>query len=108
MKEIAWLTAEGKEMEEANWRDPGNHVLGMLLRSAATAVGRAPGSHPREDAWLLLLNGGGRSRGYALPGLREPSQWIEVLNTAHPVSQAPRADHISLSPRSLILLHRTG
>jgi glycogen operon protein len=108
MKEIAWLTAEGKEMDEVNWRDPGNHVLGMLLRSAATAVGRTPGSHTREETWLLLLNGGGRSRRFALPGLGGLSQWTEVVNTAHPVSQAPRAEHISLGPRSLILLHRTG
>ena len=106
MKEIAWLTAEGTEMEEAHWRDPGNHVLGMLLRSTmshSASRGDAP-----EESWLLLLNGGGRSRGFALPALGRAAEWTEVLNTARPVSGVPQRDSISLSPRSLALLRRPG
>jgi glycogen operon protein len=89
LKEIAWLTAEGKEMNEADWGDPGNHVLGMLL----------------EGVWLLLLNGGGRSRSFALPVLAGRDQWIEVLNTARPVTAVAQTGSISLSPHALVLLH---
>jgi isoamylase len=103
-KEIAWLTAEGKEMEEADWRDTGNHLLGMLLRlfnRSSDGLDRSPAP---EGAWLLLLNGGGRSRSFALPALRKSDSWTELLNTAHPVERTSRAGSMLLSPRSLVLL----
>ncbi|HYF40663.1 MAG TPA: glycogen debranching protein GlgX [Gemmatimonadales bacterium] len=99
-KEIAWLTADGNEMEAANWEDPGNHVLGMLLRSAAITGG---GGLRGEEAWLLLVNGGGRSRDFTLP-VRAPGPWLEVVNTANLAPAEPRTGSILLSPRSLVLL----
>jgi glycogen operon protein len=94
LKEIAWLTPDGREMEESDWRDPGSHVLGMLLAG--------------EESWLLLLNGGGRSREFALPGWSGPGGWTEVLNTAHAVSREARTGSISLHPHSLVLLGATS
>jgi glycogen operon protein len=105
-KEIAWLTAEGKEMEEAHWRDPAGHVLGMLLQSSATSADPTSPGPAEQEAWLLLLNGGGRSCLFALPTLNRPGQWIEVVNTARGVSGAPQEGGIPLSPRSLALLRR--
>jgi glycogen operon protein len=102
-KEIAWLTAEGEEMKEDDWRDPGNHLLGMLLRLVTPSEGLGP-SAAGEEAWLLLLNGGGRSRSFALPALRRSGTWTELLNTAHPGEPTSRATSITLSPRSLVLL----
>ena len=84
---------EGREMEESDWRDPGSHVLGMLLAA--------------EESWLLLLNGGGRSRGFVLPGGSSSGGWIEVLNTAQAVSREERTGSISLHPHSLVLLRAT-
>jgi isoamylase len=107
IKEIVWLTAEGREMEAAHWRDPANHVLGMLLQSNAVGADYSSRGAVRET-WLLLLNGGGRSCLFALPTLNSPGEWIEVLNTAHPVSGTPQKGGISLSPRSLVLLRRPG
>jgi glycogen operon protein len=103
-REITWLTAEGKEMDEANWRDPSNHVLGMLL----CADGTGSQGRIREDDWLLLLNGGGRSRLFVLPAQGGPGNWVEAVNTARPVVKAPLGDHIQLSPRTLVLLRRAG
>ncbi|HEX6408830.1 MAG TPA: glycogen debranching protein GlgX [Gemmatimonadales bacterium] len=108
VKEIAWLTAEGSEMEEAHWRDPANHSLGMLLRSDATGADHTSRGRGREETWLLLLNGGGRSCRFTLPTLNSLGEWIEVLNTARPVSAAPQKGGIPLSPRSLVLLRLLG
>ena len=107
IREIAWLAGNGKEMDEAHWRDPGNHVLGMLLRTDTAG----PDGHPRcaeDQAWLLLLNGGGRSRPFALPAMKSPGEWTEILNTAHAVSRAPQTGSISLGPRSLALWRASG
>ncbi len=108
VKEIVWLTAEGKEIEEAHWRDPANHSLGMLLRSDATGDDHTSRVRAGKEIWLLLLNGGGRSCLFTLPTLSSPGGWIEVLNTARPVSGAPQKGGISLSPRSLVLLRLPG
>ncbi|HSJ76130.1 MAG TPA: hypothetical protein VK899_08125, partial [Gemmatimonadales bacterium] len=108
VKEITWLTVEGKEMEEAHWRDPANHSLGMLLRSDATGADHTSRGRGREDTWLLLLNGGGRSCLFTLPTVNSWGEWIEVLNTARPVSAAPQKGGTLLSPRSLVLLRLPG
>jgi hypothetical protein len=57
------------------------------------------------EAILLLLNGGGRSKAFALPSLDRPGTWTEVLDTSG--SQAPvSANGVNLAPHSLVLLRR--
>jgi hypothetical protein len=80
-------------MTEADWHEAGNHVLGMLIR--------ADGG---EDAVLLLLNGGGRSKPFVLPSLDRPGSWREVVDTAHPAVQPIEADRVTLTAHSLMLL----
>jgi isoamylase len=98
-KDLVWLTAEGKEMMEHEWRDSGNHVLGMLLRGET----KGDAEDPSGEAFLLLLNAGGRSKPFALPVIG-PGTWTELIHTAHPVSRAVRQESVPLGPRSLILL----
>jgi isoamylase len=93
-KELTWLTPEGKEMSEHEWRDHGNHILGMLMRG-------------EDEAVLLLLNGGGRSKPFALPALARGGTWVEVINTAHPIAREGRQGSVPLGARSLILLRYT-
>ena len=104
LKELTWLTSEGKEMSDSDWRDPGNHVLGMLLRSQRGVSDQTGTSRAGADALLLLLNAGGRSRSFALPPMQYPGMWTEVVHTAHPVSRATREGQVPLGARCLILL----
>jgi glycogen operon protein len=100
VKEVTWLTPDGREMGDQDWRDSGNHVLGMLLRSGTGQSGDQPG-----EALLLLLNGGGRARQFSLPAMRGPGQWAELITTADAI--LPRRSQtgiVQLSARSLILL----
>ena len=103
IKDVVWLTSDGREMADDDWSVPGNHVLGMLLQSRSRdhAERRAG-----KDALLLLLNGGGRSRNFALPEIGE-GRWMEILNTAHHPSPGGHGNSIPLGARTLILLrHR--
>ncbi|NIR46464.1 MAG: hypothetical protein GWN99_18585, partial [Gemmatimonadetes bacterium] len=36
VKDLIWLRPDGMEMSEADWHDPENRVLGMLVPGAAT------------------------------------------------------------------------
>jgi glycogen operon protein len=91
-KDLTWLRADGTEMTAEEWRDPGNHVLGMLIR------GEGGGT------LLLLLNAGGRARPFMLPTLGDYGTWTELVNTHHPAPRPVRDPSINLGARSLILL----
>jgi isoamylase len=83
---LAWLRPDGAPMTEADWTQVGNHVLGMLFDGS--------------DPLLLLLNGGGRSRPFTLPG---PRPWRVLVDTAHEGAE-PLESTLTLSPHSLVLL----
>ncbi len=91
-KDLTWLQTDGKEMSADEWKDPANHVLGMLIQGET------------RGALLLLLNAGGRSRQFTLPGLGSGGSWAELVNTHYPAPRVVREASVSLGARSLILL----
>jgi glycogen operon protein len=84
---LAWLRADGTPMTAADWTHDANHCLGMLVDGGAPH--------------LLLLNGGGRSRAFALPA----GAWTIRLDTAHDGTREARGD-VTLAPHSLVLLQQ--
>jgi isoamylase len=103
-KDLTWLRPDGWEMGEADWGDPSNHVLGMLILGEATDEVDERGRRLRGEAILLLTNGGARSRPFTLPIMESPGGWTEILNTAHPVPRVVRQGRVSLVAHSLMLL----
>ena len=103
-KDLTWLRPDGKEMTEADWADPTNHVLGMLILGEATDEVDERGRRLRGEAILLLSNGGARTRPFILPLVESPDGWTEILNTAHPVPRAVQHAEVSLVAHSLMLL----
>jgi isoamylase len=104
VKDLTWLRHDGNEMTEADWADPSNHVLGMLILGEATDEIDERGRRLVGEAILLLTNGGARSRPFTLPQLESPGAWVEVLNTAHPSPRLVRQGKVSLVAHSLMLL----
>jgi glycogen operon protein len=103
-KDLTWLRADGAEMTPQEWNDPANHVLGMLMRGEASDETDERGRRVAEDAILLLLNGGARSKPFILPALGRPGSWAELLNTAHPSGRPVREGGVNLVAHSLMLL----
>ena len=104
VKDLTWLRPDGNEMTEADWSDPTNHVLGMLVLGGATDEIDERGRRLLGEAILLLTNGGARSRPFTLPALETPGAWVEVLNTSHPNPRLARQGKVSLVAHSLMLL----
>ena len=104
VKDLTWLRPDGAEMTEADWGDPTNHVLGMLILGEATDEIDERGRRLLGEAILLLTNGGARSRPFTLPQLETPGAWVEILNTAHPNPRLVRQGTVSLVAHSLMLL----
>jgi glycogen operon protein len=85
---LTWLRADGTPMTPEDWAHDANHLLGMLFDG--------------EPPMLVVLNGGGRSRSFALPGY-PPGQWTVALDTAHEGVRPTQAE-LTLAPHSLVLL----
>jgi glycogen operon protein len=96
-RELVWVRPDGKEMTAAEWEDPANHVLGMLLRRDAAEADRA-------GAILLLLNGGARTKLFVLPDRGKSGSWIQLIETTHTASNVDGEGIIKLAPHSLQLL----
>jgi isoamylase len=104
-KDLTWLRPDGLEMTDADWKDDSGHVLGMLIGGDAAADIEKRGDRGGEEAIILLLNGGGRSKSFSLPSLGGPGTWTEVLETSGAL--VPVSDNwVSLAPHSLMLLRR--
>ena len=94
-------------MTDAEWNDPGNHVLGMLIRGEATDEVDERGRRLLGEAILLLVNGGARTKPFTLPVL-DGGAWVELVNTAHPSPRAVRQNVVNLTAHSLLLLRYEG
>jgi glycogen operon protein len=91
-------------MTAAEWDDPANHVLGMLIRGEASDETDQRGRRLDGNPLLLLLNGGGRTKAFSLPGMDQPGRWTELIATAHRAPRPVQDDRVSLVPHSLLLL----
>jgi glycogen operon protein len=96
-------------MTDADWRDPENRVFGMLLHGEATDEVDRRGRPVRGDTLLLLLNASEHARRFALPGLDEPGEWRELVDTHGNLVGEAGLEAAHLSAYSLLLLrHGTG
>ena len=91
-------------MTAAEWEDPANHLLGMLIRGEASDETDQQCRRLNGRPILLLLNGGGRTKSFTLPAIGRPGIWTELIDTAHQVPRPMQEDRVSLVPHSLVLL----
>jgi glycogen operon protein len=104
-KDLAWIRPNGGEMTDQDWADPASHLLGMLIHGEATDEVDERGRPILGDTLLLLVNGGSRSRHFALPEMERPGSWQELVNTARQATQRKvLAAGVNLVAHSLILL----
>jgi glycogen operon protein len=105
VKDVTWIRPDGQEMEGGDWSNAEDHVLGMLIDGQATDEVNERGRPIFGDTILLLLNGGNRSRYFAMPKVEGPGMWEEILNTARPDStRVVRTPGVNLVAHSLTLL----
>jgi glycogen operon protein len=103
-KDVSWLRPDGEEMTVAEWHDPKNAVVGMLIHGDASDEVDERGRPNRGDTLLVLLNGGGRSRHFQLPTPPETGVWRTIVNTAHPTGSTVPKEAVNLVARSMMLL----
>ena len=108
VKDIVWLTPEGREMTDEEWRQSDARCLGLYLQGDATNEDDDRGRPVIDDDFVLLLNSHHEAIPFLLPRLGDPDAWQVVLDTARANGDALHqgAEQFPLQARSLTLLTR--
>ena len=104
IKDLTWLRPDASEMTEADWRNPRNHALGMLIDGSATDETDGRGRPIEGDTLLLLLNGGSDAVRFQLPPQQPGRRWAALVDTASREPYAVETHTVVLQPYSVILL----
>ncbi len=111
LKDVAWLRADGREMDEADWEKDFAKSLGVFLNGLAIPTPDVHGERIVDRSFLLLLNAGADEVSFELPGEAWGASWECVVDTAS--TSAGKRDRklragesVALTGHSLVLLHR--
>jgi glycogen operon protein len=96
--DVSWLTPQGGEMSEGDWRLPFARCLGMLLLGDRLAERDAHGATIEDDDLLILVNAHHEPIEFRLP---DPG-WRVLVDTAG--EAAAPGESYPLKERSLALL----
>jgi isoamylase len=107
-KDVTWLRPDGSEMRDADWHDPQNDCLGMLIDGRTTDEADSRGRPIEGNTLYLALNGGSRPRLFRLPRASEPGEWHELVRSAAGVAPALDGSTLRLEAHSLVLLRHGG
>jgi glycogen operon protein len=113
LREIIWLSPEGREMTEAEWGVSFARCLGLYLAGAAIERRDRRGRLVTDNNFMLLCNAHHEPIPFQLPAQLAEKIWWTVLDTA--AAEAPFAQQrleagapYSLQGRSLALLRETA
>lgn len=110
LKDITWLTPEGKEMTDSQWQEPRRRAIGALLSGdTADRFISLRGYRELDDTFLLLFNANDDAVTFVLPKGAGVDRWRLVLETVWPPRLVRGAmfeggAHFALEGRSLTLL----
>jgi len=107
VKDLAWFTPEGVEMNDADWASTTARTLGMYLSGDGIRTRGPRGERITDRSFLLLLHAGADPVEFRLPGPPWAEGYSVVVDTAAPsdLSRDLKAgDDIGLVARSLALL----
>jgi isoamylase len=97
----AWLSPEGREMTEADWKLPFARCLGCLMVGERLAERDERGAPIMDDDLLLLINAHHEPVQFTLPD----APWTVLVDTARPDTNSAETAY-PLGARSLVLLAR--
>ncbi|MGE5547767.1 MAG: glycogen debranching protein GlgX [Solirubrobacterales bacterium] len=111
LKDITWVTPEGREMTHSDWTLPYARSLGFILGGESCRRDRRDGG--ADDTFLVMLNAYTEIIFYTLPPAQAGAAWEVVIDTARPDPITPRevieaGQRFPLKPRSLAVLRRAG
>ncbi len=79
IRDIAWINASGREMEQADWNDGNLRCFGMLVDGRAQTTGIRKRS--QDASVLIVINGYHDVVDFVLPEAADGSGWQQLVDT---------------------------
>ena len=84
VKDVAWLTPDGREMDDEGWNADFVRSIGMMLAGDAIEEVDERGEYIIGDTLLMLLNAHDDSVPFTLPALEPDRRWLRIFDTNEP------------------------
>ena len=105
VKDVTWINANGKEMEDEHWGDSGMRCFGMLLDGRAQTSGIRQAGH--EATLLIAINVHSDLVNFVLPACAGGNAWTVLIDTNKPDQDEgvtlKTGETYELTARSLLL-----
>ena len=106
VKDVSWINASGKEMQESDWGDGNMRCFGMLIDGRAQTSGIK--RRASDVTLLIVVNAYHDLVKFALPEFAGGDQWLTLIDTndpeRHETSALKTGDEYGVTGRSLLLL----
>jgi len=83
VKDVVWLTPEGNEMTDGEWRESHARSLGVYFSGAGLTETDAQGRPLADATFLVLFNSDRDEVPFRLPYFERGTRWLMVMDTAH-------------------------
>ena len=107
--DIAWFTATGEHMSDADWQDGLARAVMVFLNGEAIFEPDARGNRVIDDSFLVIYNAAPEAETFELPPVEYGADWTCVLDTDHtlaPGAAVKAGDMIEITGRSTLVLSR--
>ncbi len=84
LKDITWLTPEGREAAQSDWDNPFALCIGYVLGGAAGEFFTAGGQRDIDASFLVMLNAYHEEIAFRFPELPVTMSWEPLIDTALP------------------------
>ncbi len=110
VKDIAWFTVGGKQMEEETWGQGSFNSIGIFLNGETIPNPNPRGEPTTDDSFYVILNAHYEPLVFTLPGSEWGKQWAMELDTEvgwlADTDTLAAGSPIELQARSLVVLRR--
>jgi glycogen operon protein len=88
LKDITWVTPEGREASSGDWHNPFALSLGYVLGGAAGEFYTPGGQRDIDESFLVLMNAWHGDLDFRIPQLPAEMEWEQLVDTALPTGLA--------------------
>jgi isoamylase len=112
LRDIAWLTPEGKEMTPQDWGAGFGKSIAVFLNGEAIPEPDARGERIVDDSFLLCFNAHDAALDFVVPQGVYGKEWTADLDTSDPVGDTDlvvqAGEKIGMPGRSVLVLRKTA
>jgi isoamylase len=111
VRDIAWLTPAGKEMQHQDWGGEFGKSIAVFLNGDAIPEPDARGERVVDDSFLMCFNAHDHEVDFVIPSDDYATEWTAVLDTTDATGSIQLVvrdgDEVSLPGRALLVFRKT-